>query len=805
MVRIPYTVLLDSSLVRTETAAYVMGFRVGGASFECADAAQLNAWHERLHALWRNLASPHVALWTHVVRERAVLPADSAEGSGFCENLAHRYRDQLAQRVLWANTLYLSLVYRPTLDAASSLASRLMRAPNAGSLALEMTDAMETCAKLKQTILAGLDLYDPVPLGAYEHDGRPYSALLEFLAFLVNGEWQRMPLPRARVGEALATTRLFFAHECLEYRQPTTTRFGAVLAIKEYAGLTVPGLFNAMLTAPYPFILTQSFAFLSRASGQGLLLRQLNRLANAGDQALSQADGLRVALDQLSSGDILMGDHHWSLQILTAPGEAGMRFPVPQMLKHLNDHVADARARLADTGILVAREDLALEAAFWAQLPGHFAMRPRVSPISSRNFTGMNPFHNFPQGSGARGHWGGAVATFPTSASSPYGFALHVGDIGHTFLCGPTGSGKTVLVAFLVALYHRQKTTQVIFDKDRGLEIVVRALGGRYLPLKNGIPTGFNPLSLPLTPGNIEFLRSWLRILARPAASVFGHEDQSGALSVRQEQDLDHALRGTMALDPASRRLSRLIEFLDRTDPEGLHARLARWCTATRGECAWVFDNPEDTVVPQLSLRGPFGFDVTEFLDQPMLRTPVTLYLFHLVRQLLDGRRLICWLDEFWRMLSDPAFEQFAKDGPKTWRKLNGVMCLATQSASDVLGSPLSQTIVEQTPTKIFFPNIEASEVEYREGFGLSARQFALIKSELTPSSHHFLVKKGHHSAVCGLDLSGLPEELAVLSGRADTLKVLDRLLAERGTEPMHWLAEFLQLAGSGTDRSVTP
>ena len=84
------------------------------------------------------------------------------------------------------------------------------------------------------------------------------------------------------------------------------------------------------------------------------------------------------------------------------------------------------------------------------------------------------------------------------------------------------------------------------------------------------------------------------------------------------------------------------------------------------------------------------------------------MYLFHLVRQMLDGRRLVCWMDEFWRLLQDPAFESFAKDGPKTWRKLNGVMCLATQSAGDVLESPISRTIIEQTPTKIFFPNADA-------------------------------------------------------------------------------------------------
>ena len=122
------------------------------------------------------------------------------------------------------------------------------------------------------------------------------------------------------------------------------------------------------------------------------------------------------------------------------------------------------------------------------------------------------------------------------------------------------------------------------------------------------------------------------------------------------------------------------------------------------------------------------GFDVTDFLDHEIARTPVTLYLFHLVRHLLDGRRLVCWMDEFWRLLADPAFESFAKDGPKTWRKLNGVMVLATQSASDVLGSAISRTLIEQTPTKIFFPNADANADDYCERIwahraGVQARQ----------------------------------------------------------------------------------
>jgi type IV secretion system protein VirB4 len=567
-----------------------------------------------------------------------------------------------------------------------------------------------------------------------------------------------------------------------------------VLGIKEYPTPTVVGMFNRLLSAPFALVLAQSFTFISRAAGQVLLQRQFYRMQNAGDFAVSQAQQLKQALDALASNEFAIGDHHFTLQVL-AEVDADAELPDALRLKPLNDNVAHARSLLADTGMTVAREDLALEAAFWAQLPGNFAMRPRKAPITSRNFAAMAPFHNFPTGRANGNHWGEALALLCTSARSPYYFSLHASDpadpdggsrkdTGHTLICGPTGSGKTVLIGFLITLLMRQGVTQVIFDKDRGLEILVRALGGEYFELRHGVATGFNPLQLPDTPHHVEFLKSWLRLLVRRPGI---------ALSARESADLDQALRGTLALEPAARRLSRLVDFLDATDPEGLHARLARWCEASRGDYAWAFDSAADSVIGRLGGHAVIGFDVTEFLAHEVTRAPLTLYMFHLVRQLLDGRRLVCWMDEFWRLLSDPAFESFAKDGPKTWRKLNGVMCLATQSTSDVLASPISRTIIEQTPTKVFFPNSDASAEEYTQGFGLSEREVKLIREQLEPGSRSFLIKQGHHSVVCRLDLRGCEAQLAVISGRARQVARMQRLRAVHGEDPQCWLPRFLE------------
>ena len=791
---IPLSAQVGENVVRTSLCDYVQVFRLHGLGFEAADDEQLNGWHERLNILWRNIASPNVALWTHVLRRRDRTQATAAGGTGFAARLHDKYRARLAAQALMVNELYLSVVYRPSPGVALGMLDRVMGRARANSAAAESRSAMEACDKLSHMVRASLARYEVATLGTYFRGATRCSALLEFYSLLLNGEACAVPLPRGPLTHALMTSRVFFGKDAIEYRTPSESRAGAILGIKEYPTSTTVGSFNRLLGAPFSFVLTQSFAFLSRSAGQGLLQRQMNRMANAGDLAVSQCAALGDALDALSSNEFAMGEHHFSLQVMIEPNgmlpdDHGSR------IAELNDAIAVARSLLSDTGMVVAREDLALESAFWAQLPGHFPMRPRKAVITSRNFAAIAAFHNYPIGREYGNHWGQAATMFMTRARSPFHFSLHATDprdpdggsrrdTGHTFICGPTGSGKTVFIGFMVTMLALKGVSQVIVDKDHGLEILVRALGGEYVPLTSGVPTGFNPLQLPANSGNTEFLKTWLRCLVQPGGA--------GSLGVRQQEDLDQALAGTMALDAPERRLSRLIEFPDPTDPEGIHARLSPWCESSRGDYAWVFDNPDDLVLPRLEAQPIIGIDVTDFLAHVRLRAPVTLYLFHLVRQLLDGRRLVCWMDEFWRLLADPAFESFAKDGPKTWRKHNGVMCLATQSASDVLESPISRTIVEQTPTKLFFPNPEAILEEYTSGFGLTEREYRLVK-EMEPGSRTFLLKQGLTSVVCQLDLRGFDAELSVISGRTSEVARMHQLIRDRGADPGCWIDAFMR------------
>ena len=372
------------------------------------------------------------------------------------------------------------------------------------------------------------------------------------------------------------------------------------------------------------------------------------------------------------------------------------------------------------------------------------------------------------------------MALLKSTSGSPYHFSFHVGDLGNTFVCGPSGSGKTVFITFALAQAEKFGCQLVLFDKDRGAEIFVRAVGGAYLSLKSGVPTGCAPLkALELTPANLAFLGQ----LVRKLVSVDGRP-----LSVADESRIDSGLAAMCDLPREERSLSALRVFLGQRDPEGIGARLERWCKG--GSLGWVLDADEDSIsLDALAL----GFDMTDVLDHAAVRTPLMMYLFHRVEELIDGRRIVIAIDEFWKALGDEAFRALANDGLKTIRKKNGVMVFGTQSPRDALASPIAHTIVEQCPTQVFFPNPRGQLADYVEGFHLTRTEFRLIREDLAPESRRFLIKQGHHAVVAELDLSSMGDALSVLSGRTANVELLDRIRSKVGDDPAAWMPRFQQ------------
>ncbi len=789
---IPYTAHLDRHTIKTRNGDYLQIIRLDGMAHESADDQDIEIRKDQLNLLYRNIASPQLAIWSHVIRrEQNAYPGGSFP-PGFAMSLNEKYQKHLSDNTMMVNELFLTILYRPIKEKGSRAFSKKSREEKREIL----LDHLDFINDITSTVLASLGAYTPHLLETYEEKGILYSEALELLGMLVNGEWQRFPVTRNPIADVLATSRPFFGHETIEIRTPVDRIYGATLTIKEYPEATAPGMFNALLSAPYPLILSQSFVFKSRPVALELMKRQQDRMINAGDLAESQINAITDALDDITSGRFVMGDHHQSLTVFA------------DTRKQLKLNVSGARNALADCGLVVAREDLALEAAWWAQLPGNFKYRPRPAPITSKNLAGMASLHNYPSGRLEHNQWGPAVTLLKTSSGTPYYFNFHEvldeareikkGEkgpkkqqrtLGNTAIIGPSGSGKTVVQAFMLSQAQKYKPTCVMFDKDRGLEIFVRAMGGTYLPLKKGETTGLNPFGrLQPTPHNIHFLET----LVKKLVTHGGHP-----LKVTEEQEISNAVKGVMGgLKQSSRRLSAVLAYMDKTDPEGAGARLRRWCevtdTGSPGPLAWVFDNENDVL--DMSEKRLFGFDVTEFLDHPEIRTPIVMYLFHRMEELIDGRRFMAFLDEFWKLLMDEYFEDFANNKLKTIRKQNGFLVLGTQSPRDVLNSKIAHSIIEQCATNIYMPNPKANEEDYIKGFKLSGREYQIVREEMPEGSRSFLVKQGNSSVVAELDLKGFSDELAVLSGSTDTILLAEQVINEVGEDPAIWLPIFQKM-----------
>ncbi len=524
-------------------------------------------------------------------------------------------------------------------------------------------------------------------------------------------------------------------------------------------------------------VVSQSFGFVDRTAALGKIDLVLRRMRASDDAAVSLRGQLTQAKDNVAAGRSGFGEHHLTVQVR-----------VPR-LADLDRAVADVMASFTDLGLIGVREDVAMEPAFWAQFPGNFKDIPRRSLVSTGNFAALASLHNFPVGSATGNHWGDSITVLETTSGTPYHFNFHAGDLGNFTIIGPSGSGKTVVLTFLLAQASKFAPRTVYFDKDRGAEIFIRATDGQYSVVRPGFPTGFNPLALPDSPGNRRFLTEWVERLLLPAG---------GGLDVGDREVVARAVDANFESDPRFRRLRYFRELLggvDRPRAGDLAHRLGAWVEG--GERAWLFDNERDAL--DLGVRS-VGFDMTEVLDDPVLRTPTMMYLFHRVEERLDGTPTIIIVDEGWKALDDDVFVARIKDWEKTIRKRGGIVGFATQNARDALDSRIGPAIIEQAATQIFMPNPKAQADDYRQGFGLSAHELDLVRS-LPDTSHCFLIKHGNDSVIARLDLTGLDRILTVLSGRESSVRSLDALRAEVGDDPAAWLEPLLAKVAA-TDRA---
>ena len=802
----PVTHLNSSTIFESQSGLIGSVIRLTGVPFEIEEPITLNHHSFLLHQALIALNERFI-IYVTTHRQKTSSSLDGEFQPGFANELNRRYHARFQHQNLYTNTLYMTVVLKG--DTSTQTATWLQRAKYLVDLGsrdvanLRRDAQMVTLSQSVKQLQSNLAPFGAILLGEQDQS-MGVSELIGFLSLVVNAG---QPLayqtpffshaiaksipdvfkaenkyPEGHLGQYVSRYQLLFG-EHIQFQGNTRAdvRFGAMLSLKKYPTHTASILIDSLLSMDCEFISTHTFATLGREAGLKSILRKRSNLVNAEDKGLSQIDALSDLEDGVASESILLGAHQHTIMLLTSTKA------------ELEAALSEATKRYASAGIVVVKETLGLEPAFWSQLPCNHHMITRASLITSLNFVDFCPIHNTQTGYKDENHLGGPVTLLETPSKTPVFFNYHTKGSktnpskGHAAIFGGNNAGKTTLVNFLDAQMSRFGGRSFFIDRDESSKIYILACGNsRYTQIAPKNPVAMNPFKLPDTPDNRSFLKSWF-------ATLIQEEDETNIPSELAETLNDCIDYAFEQLSQEYRTLSHVSQFLPIDFPRWPHLR--KWLKhddkRIDGEFHWLFDNEEDALNFDFD---KVGFDVTYLMDQVshLISTPVYLYLMHRMRQCLDGRLTSFVIAEAWQLFASPYWVKCLAEWLPTIRKKNGHFIFDTQSPKTVTTSAIKHIVLDNLATMIIFPNPMADRDTYIEHLKLTESQFLATK-ENTPESRIFLYKQEHDALLCKLNLNDVSDFIRVLSGNAKSVKLLDEIIGDVGQEPEAWLTPFLE------------
>ncbi|WP_395494618.1 conjugal transfer protein TrbE [Acetobacter sp. KSO5] len=426
-------------------------------------------------------------------------------------------------------------------------------------------------------------------------------------------------------------------------------------------------------------------------------------------------------------------------------------------------------------------ESLNAVEAWLGSLPGHVYANVRQPPVSTLNLAHMIPLSAVWAGPEQDGHFNAPPLFYgKTAGATPFRFSLHVGDVGHTLIAGPTGAGKSVMLALMVLQFRRYAGAQVFaFDFGGSLRAATLAMAGDWHDLGGGLTEQEGADHGAGEQGSGVLLQSLARI-DDPTERAWAAE-WLGQILVRESVSLTPEVKSylwsalnSLASSPAHERtLSGVVALLQ---SNALKQALAPYCLG--GPYGRLLDADAE----RLGKADVVVFE-TEGLIGSGAASPVLSYLFHRIEGRLDGRPTLLVIDEGWLVLDDGDFAGQLREWLKTLRKKNASVVFATQSLSDIANSPIAPAVVESCPTRIFLPNERAIEPQiaaiYRD-FGLNERQIIIIARAASKREYYCQTRRGNRLFELGLGPVALA--LCAASGKDDHRQI-DAVLAEHGRD----------------------
>jgi len=473
-----------------------------------------------------------------------------------------------------------------------------------------------------------------------------------------------------------------------------------------------------------------------------------------------------------------------------------------------DERAADAKIKLAEKVVqgrdfTCIPETLNAVEAWLGSLPGHVYANVRQPPISTLNLAHMIPISAVWAGPAQNDHLDGPPLFYAeTQGATPFRFSSHVGDVGHTLMVGPTGAGKSVLLALMALQFRRYPDAQIFtFDFGGSIRCATIACGGDWENLGQALSDDEDAVQLqPLAwiddPAERAWAQDWLAgLLSREGVTI----------DPVARDHLWSALTSLASAHIEERTLTGLSVLLQSND---LKRAMAPFCLG--GPFGRLLDAEREA----LGMADMQVFE-TEGLIGSAAAPAVLAYLFHRIEARLDGRPSLIIVDEGWLALDEATFGSQLREWLKTLRKKNASVVFATQSLADIDGSDIAPAIVESCPTRIFLPNERAFEPQiaatYRS-FGLNDRQIEIIARSTPKRDYYCQSRRGNR--LFALDLGEVALAFTAASSKSDHAAI-DSILAKHGRDGfttawlkrrnLLWALELLAPSSAAIDATTSP